>query len=128
MKNPHDYTHGLGEFIRAHRLYIGLSQRGMAKNLGDMDRRSYQRIENDQDPCPPGLVDTVRELVAKFETEVDAVIDAASAELERKYGIAVDTAVKVSAPGDPRQEWERCVVARAAVDSDAVLPVLTSNT
>lgn len=124
MKNPPDYTHDLGEFIRAHRLYLGLSQRGMAKNLGDMDRRSYQRIENGQDPCPPGLLDTISELVAKFESEVDAVIEAATAELDREYGDNMDVRLKVRAPSDPRREWERAVVGRAAVDSTCVVPVL----
>ena len=127
MRTPPDYAHGLGELIRAHRLYLGLSQRGMAKNLGDMDRRSYQRIETGQDPCPPGLIDTVRDLVAKFEDEVDAVIDAATTELDRKYGPTVDVASKVLAPSDPRRDWQRCVVGRAAVDSNAIIPVLTSE-
>lgn len=107
---PAEYTDGLGETIRASRLYTGLSQRGMAKRLRDMDRRSYQRIENGDDPCPPGLLDTVREVLGQFDAEVDQILEAAS-----KVG---GSRVSLFVPTDPRQEWERAVINRAYVLDD----------
>lgn len=121
-QNPPTYTAGLGEWIRAQRLYTGLSQRGMAKHLGDMDRRSYQRIENGQDDCPPGLLDTVHELLNKFDAEVSTVSDAA---VQEQGGGTAKALVQV--PSDPREEWTRCVVSRAAVESMALLPVLVPS-
>lgn len=106
-ENPPERTMGLGEVIRANRAYIGISQRGMAKHLNDMDRRSYQRIENGEDPCPPGLLDTVAATTARFDAEVDAVLAA----IEKSD----DKVVRVGAPTDPRQEWLRCVVGRAYI-------------
>ncbi|AGS81502.1 helix-turn-helix DNA-binding protein [Mycobacterium phage Holeinone] len=122
-KEPADYTDGLGELMRAKRLYIGLSQRGMAKHLSDMDRRSYQRIENGQDAMPPGLMTTVDTLVDKFDSEVDSVISAAEREHEARGGRYLE----VTVPRDPRQEWERCVVARAAVEGGLIRPVLSGE-
>jgi transcriptional regulator with XRE-family HTH domain len=120
---PADYTHGLGEIIRSHRLYTGLSQRSMADRLGK-DRRDYQRIENERDACPPGLLTKVENMSDAFDQQVDAVIEAA-----RKNGgaeILIDTA--------PRWEWERNVAGRAAllcsVDPEAprICLTLSGNT
>lgn len=123
-QNPPDYSPGLGELIRSNRTYIGLVHRGMAKQLG-LDRRDYQRIENGDDDCPPGLLDKIDEVVANFETDVTAVIEAACREL----GIDPDNIpekipgrVKLLVSTDPREEWQRCVVNRATIESGVIMP------
>lgn len=103
-RQPQEYTYGLGEIIRSHRLYTGLSQRAMADRL-EKDRRDYQRIENGRDACPPGLLTTVEQMTDSFDQQVDAVIEAA-----RRNG-GVDIAIDTS----PRWEWERNVAGRAAL-------------
>lgn len=123
-KNPADYTDGLGELLHAKRLYTGLSQRGFAKHLNDMDRRSFQRIENGQDAMPPGLLDTADDLLDRFDTQVAAVQEAADRE---RLETATAGLLPVFVPADPRQEWERCVVARAAVDGGNIMPVLRQD-
>jgi transcriptional regulator with XRE-family HTH domain len=96
--------HDLGELIRSYRLYLGLSQRGMAEKL-DMARRSYQRIETGTDPCPPGLLADVEKLADGFERHVNCVL----AESVKVGGL------NVKVETDPRYEWERSVAGRAAV-------------
>ena len=113
--NPPTYTAGLGELIRAQRLYIGLIPRGMAHQL-KMDRRDYQRIENGQDECPPGLLDKIAASVEEFNMRVDAIVDAA----ERG-----GAPVRLQVSSDPRKEWERCVVARAAAEGLQMDPPLS---
>lgn len=110
-KNPSDYTSGLGELIRASRLYIGLSKDGMAHRLS-MSDRSYERIESGERDCPPGLLDSIDTLMDKFDIEVAAIINEATA--------AGDAVISVST--EPREEWFRCVVGRAAVESKRVMP------
>ena len=114
MPNPDTYTPGLGEFIRAARLYIGLSKDGMAHRLS-MSDRSYERIESGERDCPPGLLDTIDVVMDAFDTEVGALI-----------ADATDTGDKVvPVSTDPREEWFRCVVGRAAVESRRVMPQAT---
>lgn len=103
-QRPADYAEGLGELIRAHRVYVGLSQRAMAARLGK-DRRDYQRIENGRDACPPGLLGQVEAMSDQFDTAVDTLINHAAAEGGTE--VLVDT--------DPRWEWERNVAGRAAL-------------
>lgn len=103
--NPPTYTHGLQETIRAHRLYMGLSKDGMAVQL-KMNGRTYDRIESGDRDCPPGLIDSINAVVSRFDDEVDAWITKAQ-----------DDPVKVHVPNDPRQEWQRAVLGRAAVES-----------
>lgn len=119
-RNPATYTEGLGELVHAKRLYTGLTQRGFAKALG-MDRRAFQRIENGQDATPPGLLDTVAGVLDKFDSQVSAVSEAADREIEATHCSGL---LPVFVPSDPRQEWERCVVARAAVEGGHIVPVL----
>lgn len=104
--NPPTYAAGLGELIRAQRLYTGLVARGMAHKL-KMDRRDYQRVENGQDECPPGLLDKIAAVVDEFNQRVDAMLDAA----ERG-----GAPVRLQVATDPSQEWERVVIGRAAVE------------
>ena len=110
-KNPDTYTPGLGELIRASRLYIGLSKDGMSHRLG-MSDRSYERIESGERDCPPGLLDSIDALMDKFDTEVGELISDATA--------VGDKIVPVST--EPREEWFRCVVGRAAIESKRVMP------
>lgn len=106
---PEVYTDGLGELIRAHRLYLCLSKDEMARRL-DMAVRTYERIESGRRDCPPGLLDSIRALVDEFEAAVDAVAAAAPSE------VAVDVS----------NEWHRTIAGRAAVETGgAILPVLT---
>jgi transcriptional regulator with XRE-family HTH domain len=101
---PPEPEHDLGELIRSYRLYVGLSQRGMAEKL-NMARRSYQRIETSVDPCPPGLLADVEKLANHFEHHIDCVL----AESERTGGVTI----KVDT--DAKYEWERSVAGRAAI-------------
>lgn len=105
-QNPPTYAAGLGELIRAQRLYMGLVARGMAHQLR-MDRRDYQRVENGQDECPPGLLDKIAACVEEFDLRVDAILAAAE-----RGGVPLRLQVST----DPRQELDRCVVGRAAVE------------
>lgn len=99
---PARSTAGLGELIRAYRLYLGLSQREMADRLGKA-RRDYQRIEKDQDRCPPGLITVIEALVDKFDEDVDVVLAEATLNGGADLTYTED------------QEWERNVAGRAAV-------------
>ncbi|CAM3162420.1 endonuclease/exonuclease/phosphatase family protein [Mycobacterium intermedium] len=110
---PSEYTYGLGELIRAHRLYMGLSKDGMAKQLGMRDD-SYDPIENGRAACPPGLLETIDSIMRRFDQEVQALVARANDKCE----------IKVEVSRQPSEEWRRCVVGRAAIESGRILPVL----
>lgn len=114
---PSQAIEGLGELIRAHRLYLGLSQRGMAERL-NIARRSYQRLENDVDRCPPTLMADVEALVDQFDEDVDTVLEEAT-KMRGLKATYTDT-----------QEWERNVAGRAAVlcIADDIHLVMTERT
>ena len=103
---PAEHTYGLGELIRAYRMYIGLNQREMAVKLGK-SRRDYQRIESGQDKCPPGLLSKVEELADQFDALVGRIIEAAERDEDQQTNVEVS-----SGPG---WEWERLAAGRAAV-------------
>jgi len=110
LTGPDTYTHGLGELIRSHRLYMCITRDEMAARL-NMNPRTYERIEAGQRECPPGLLDTLRGVLEDFERDVDRVADNAPGE------------VKVS--GFPSKSWERAVAGRASVETaGAIIPVL----
>jgi transcriptional regulator with XRE-family HTH domain len=120
---PETYTQGLGELIRAHRVYIGLSQRDMARRL-DMARRDYQRVESGRDSCPPGLLTKVEALSDQFCHDVDLLLD----EAERRKGLALTYEVDTRLPEAERDEWHRLVAGRAAVETSEDAPItLTVN-
>ena len=104
-QKPETYTKGLGELIRAHRFYVGISEYTMARLLGK-DRRDYQRIENGRDACPPGMLTRVEALSKKFDDDVDKVVAATY-----DQGGVLDLIV------DPGNEWDRLVAGRAAVEA-----------
>ena len=104
MSKPPDYASGLGELIRAHRLYMGLSREAMADKLG-MAERSYTRIENNQRACPPGLLDTIEMVVDRFEHSVETLA-------QSSRPITLD-------PSD--DDWIRSVKGRAALEGGKAL-------
>lgn len=109
---PETYATGLGEIIRAHRLYLGLSQEAMAARLG-RDKRDLQRIERGKDKCPPGLLTEVETLSDQFAHDVETVLESAE-----RYGGAV-----LAVSTDPAHEWDRLVAGRAAVETAADAPI-----
>jgi len=106
--NPETYRTDLGQEITAHRAYMGLSQRGMARRL-DVERRNYQRIEQGRDACPPGFLDKVNVLVDQFDAAVDSILDYAAKQDDRTVNIEIQSA--------GCWEWERNVAYRAHVVS-----------
>lgn len=118
---PETYTNGLGEIIRAHRLYTGLSQYGMAAKLG-YQRRQYQRIESDKDACPPGLLTKIEALTDEFDGTVDAIIEFSIEHDGANINVELDSS---SAGG--QWEWERNAAGRAAMiaSGDDEIPAIT---
>ncbi|QHB37778.1 HTH DNA binding protein [Mycobacterium phage Imvubu] len=116
--SPPEYTHGLGEVIRAHRLFIGLSQRDMAARL-NRDRRDYQRIESGRDACPPGLLGAVEDLADQFAHEVEMVLD----EADRRDPEDGPLPLAVVTDGNAADEWLRLVAGRAAVEATDGHPI-----
>lgn len=110
---PTDYSDGYGELVRAYRQYLGFSQRTMAEQIG-MTERSLSDIEIGRRRCPRGFINSVEKVVDKFDKDVDRIIEAAPTDTE--------TVLEVS--DDPRQEWTRSVVGRAAVTTGTIRPVL----
>lgn len=117
MPNPEVYTEGLGELIRAKRLYTGLSKDGFAKQLGMADR-SYERIEDGTAPTPPGLLDSVERVLDRFDHEVVAVVGTLPSD---------ESVITMNVDDRPRNEWNRAVVARAAVESSRITPILVGD-
>lgn len=101
---PTERCYGLGELIYAHRIYMGLSQRGMARRL-KFDRRDYQRIEQGRNECPVGFLTKVTDLVDLFDQVAGTIVDKALA----------DGGVTIVVQTDPQWEWERNVAGRAAL-------------
>lgn len=112
---PETYTQGLGELIRAHRVYIGLSQREMARRL-DKDRRDYQRIEIGRDACPPGMLSRITAMTDQFVADVDTVLTEAD-------NFTAACGVPLTVEVDPDDEWNRLVAGRAAVETATSAPI-----
>lgn len=119
-RRPAEHSWGLGEAIRAHRLFIGLSQREMAARVGK-DRRDYQRIENGQDKCPPGLLSQIETLSDAFAYQVERVLDEAERRAERPEAGPLELAITID--GSPGKEWERLVAGRAYVETTETAPI-----
>lgn len=118
-KRPATHSWGWGEQIRALRLYMGLSQRDLAARTGK-DRRDFQRIENGQDKCPPGLVSQIEELADAFAYQVERVIEDAEKQTDGPLELAV------SIDGSQGSEWDRLVAGRAYVETPADAPIILS--
>jgi transcriptional regulator with XRE-family HTH domain len=108
---------GLGEVLRAARLYLGLSKTGIALKLS-MAERSYTRMERGERPVPPGVLESLDEAMDEFDTAVELLIERAT-----RSG---DLAIEVSA--EPEGEWHRAVVGRACVESRRITPTLLAST
>lgn len=108
------YVHGLGEVLRAARLYVGLSKGGFATKLG-MAERSYVRMERGERPIPPGLLDTVDTVLDEFDSAVGLMVERAT-----RSG---DLTVAVTSDHDA--EWHRAVVGRACIESRRITPILS---
>jgi transcriptional regulator with XRE-family HTH domain len=119
MTNPTEPTDGYGELIRAQRLYMGLSQRELARTV-PMDRRTYQRIENGTVPCPVGFLDTMIKLVDTFDTEVWQTVQTAEKMAGSKSAGSVHFNVRTDE--DSAHVWTRAVIGRAAVESGLIVP------
>lgn len=133
LHNPTEPTFGLGELVRAQRLYLGLSQRELSRQI-PMDRRTYQRIEGGTVPCPTGFLNTMSTLIDTFDREVEQTIEVA----ERMGAIGPGSAkimdvdpsavhFRVDAEEDIAHVWTRAVIGRAAVDSGLIMPTLVSD-
>ena len=115
---PADYEDGWGELIRAYRMYMGISQRTMAERLA-MSERSLSDIEIGRRRCPPGFVNSVREVVKEFDSDVEKTVRSAS--LGEHSSAKKLTTVEVTE--DVEGEWKRSVIGRAAVQSGLLIPV-----
>ena len=121
--NPPDYTDGLGELIRAHRLYLGLSQRTLADHLG-MKEKSLSDIEVGRRGCPRGFIDTMERVADEFDAEVKATIEKAKTMLA---SASAHGSERVEVDGEPSREWNRAVIGRAAVESGLIMPILAAQ-
>jgi len=123
-KQPPEYADGWGELIRAHRAYIGVSQRTMAGKL-KMTERSLSDIEVGRRACPPGFLNAVQEVSQEFYSDVVKIIKAADTTLE-EADAPRDAWFELPVSDDPKQEWSRAAVARAAVEGGNIMPVMLS--
>lgn len=120
MKTPRpaDYAQGYGELVRAYRYYVGLTPKAMAKKLS-MSEPSLTDIETGRRACPAGLIDNLD----KVATEFDDAVQGAIRNVENLIG--EDNPCKFAGVDvDPRDEWQRAVIGRAAVESAMILPGL----
>lgn len=123
MTTPEDPAFGYGELVRAKRLYMGLSQREMARKI-PMDRRTYQRIETDTEQCPVGFIDTMNRIKAEFDTAVIDAIGAAEDVLGSRRVAAGGECVRFTVKNDEDGAWTRAVIGRASVVSPLIRPIL----
>lgn len=118
--NPPTYTDGRSELVIAYRRSIGISKLGMSKRI-EMAPRSYERIENGERPIPPGFIDTLERVLVEFDQDVQRIIDA-NDKLVAANGPQVMT---LHVSSEPRDEWNRAVIGRAAIES--VNPIVPMN-
>lgn len=111
------WTEGLGELVRAHRLYTGLSPRAFADECG-IREQSLIDIETGRRDTPDGLMQTVEKVVERFDDEVEQVVRRAEEMLVGKE----DATVHLEVTDEYGKEWQRAVVGRAAVTSGLVFP------
>ena len=119
-KQPPEYTDGWGELIRSHRAYIGVSQRTMATKLS-MSERSLSDIEVGRRSCPPGFLNAVQEISQEFYDDVAKVRTVADETIGDKDWF------ELPVTADPKLEWQRAVINRAAVENGNIMPVMTGD-
>lgn len=116
--NPPDYTYDLDELLRAYRGYLGLSQRAMADRLG-IREDSYRRIELGTAACFPGLIDRLNAIVEEFLADVDKVVKMAE--------LTADKPIELDVSEDVKDQWQRAVIGRAAVECGLIIPILVGD-
>ena len=121
--NPTEWTAGLGELVRAHRLYCGISQRTMAARLA-MGEKSLSDIEIERRDIPRGFLPSEEAVVSHFVRQVDEVIAQAEMMLRGSDEDVVYFPVSESAI----DEWARSVIGRAAVTTGLIVPTITAVT
>ena len=118
---PAGYTDGWGELIRAHRMFLGLSQRSLSERLG-MYEKSLSDIEVGRRDCPPGFLDSIVGIVNDFDRDVEKAIQVASAQIPKG-----ETMLRIEVSSDPKSDWNRAVIGRAAVESGTIMPILVGE-
>ena len=121
-KQPPEYAEGWGELIRAHRAYIGISQRTMAAKL-NMGERSLSDIEVGRRSCPPGFLNAVQDVTQEFYRDVERVMSTASTWSDDNDGDMMELPIN----DDPKREWSRAVIHRAAVESGDIMPTIVGD-
>lgn len=116
------WTAGLGELVRAHRTYTGLSQRAFAEEIG-IREQSLVDIETGRRDTPDGLLDTITTLIEKFDDEVTQCERQAETMLVEKD----DETVHFTVSEELGDEWVRAVIGRAAVLSGKITPILPAT-
>lgn len=114
---PSVYSDHWGELIRAHRLFLGISQRTMAEKL-KIAEKSLSDIEVGRRQCPPGFLDSVEKIADQFDRDVELTVAVADGQ---------DSRMEIEVSNDPEQEWKRAVVGRAAVESGRIMPILVGK-
>ena len=123
VRRPSDYQEGWGELVRAHRFYLGVSQRCLAERLS-MSERSLSDIEVGRRACPPGFIDAVAALVNDFNADVEKILRSATAPMAGQQSNKDTISIEVTE--EPAGEWTRQVIGRAAVQSGLLIPVRAS--
>lgn len=117
-EDPAVYTWGRSAQLRAYRDYLGLGTEDMAERLG-MARRQYQRIEIGQSPIPPGLFDSVRDVMSEHETAVVGIIAAVNTiEFDTEVPVIVDRSAT---------SWERSIASRAMIRCSRIVPMTRAD-
>lgn len=119
---PTVYSDNWGELIRAHRMFLGLSQRTMSEKL-KIGEKSLSDIEVGRRQCPPGFLDSVELVADQFDADVESTVRLADLWSRDRDGATMDIEVS-NEPGD---EWKRAVVGRAAVESGRIMPILVGK-
>jgi transcriptional regulator with XRE-family HTH domain len=121
------FTGGLGELVRAHRTYTGLSLRGFADRLG-IREKSLSDIEIGRRNAPPKFMESVERVVGEFDDQVEMTIAQATKMIADSSAQQADDMVHFRVTDNPHDDFVRAVIGRAAVTSGLILPILTVET
>lgn len=118
------WTAGLGELVRAHRAYTGLSQRAFAEEIG-IREQSLVDIETGRRDTPDGLLDTIAGVIERFDDEVTQCERQAEKMLNSTDpGDGSTGTVNFTVSEKLGDEWVRAVIGRAAVLGGKITPIL----